>query len=93
MEEEERAGRAVNSEEAAKLPSLRQRMDIDDSDIIITGATNTRISRQQVMEVNYVVGSSSLLTYSILFRIGNVNSFLVFIKFAICSPCKGMILV
>ncbi|MPC37820.1 Transmembrane protein C9orf91 [Portunus trituberculatus] len=47
MEEEERAGRAVNSEEAAKLPSLRQRMDIDDSDIIITGATNTRISRQQ----------------------------------------------
>lgn len=49
IEEEERAGRAVNSEEAAKLPSLRQRMDIDDSDIIITGATNTRISRQQVM--------------------------------------------
>lgn len=47
MEEEERAGRAVNSEEAGKLPSLRQRMDIDDSDIIITGATNTRISRQQ----------------------------------------------
>ncbi|KAG0712340.1 Transmembrane protein 268 [Chionoecetes opilio] len=47
MEEEERAGRAVNSEEGAKLPSLRQRMDIDDSDIIITGATNTRISRQQ----------------------------------------------
>lgn len=55
MEEEERAGRAVNSEEAAKLPSLRQRMDIDDSDIIITGATNTRISRQQVMVVNGLV--------------------------------------
>lgn len=49
MEEEERAGRAVNSEEAAKLPSLRERMDINDSDIIITGATNTHVSRQQVL--------------------------------------------
>lgn len=47
IEQEERAGRTVNSEEA-KMSPLHQRMDIDDSDIIITGATNTRISRQQV---------------------------------------------
>ncbi|XP_047472842.1 transmembrane protein 268-like isoform X1 [Penaeus chinensis] len=46
IEQEERAGRTVNSEEA-KMSPLHQRMDIDDSDIIITGATNTRISRQQ----------------------------------------------
>lgn len=86
MEEEERAGRAVNSEEAAKLPSLRQRMDIDDSDIIITGATNTRISRQQVKIVSDMVGS----TCTILFRIGNMNSFLVIIEFAICSSFKSI---
>ncbi|XP_064078146.1 transmembrane protein 268-like isoform X1 [Macrobrachium nipponense] len=46
IEQEERAGRTVNSEEN-KVSPLHQRMDIDDSDIIITGATNTRISRQQ----------------------------------------------
>ncbi|XP_042225200.1 transmembrane protein 268-like isoform X2 [Homarus americanus] len=46
IEQEERAGRNVNSDEA-KMTPLRDRMDIDDSDIIITGATNTRISRQQ----------------------------------------------
>ncbi|XP_071545600.1 transmembrane protein 268 isoform X2 [Panulirus ornatus] len=46
IEQEERAGRTVNSSEA-KMTPLRERMDIDDSDIIITGATNTRISRQQ----------------------------------------------
>lgn len=54
IEEEERAGRSVArgeggaAAEAAKIPSLSQRFDIDDSDIIITGTTNTRISRQQV---------------------------------------------
>lgn len=77
MEEEERAGRAVNSEEAAKLPSLRQRMDIDDSDIIITGATNTRISRQQVMVVIEMVGTRAALTCNILLSVGNVNSYFV----------------
>nr|XP_045605734.1 transmembrane protein 268-like isoform X3 [Procambarus clarkii]XP_045605735.1 transmembrane protein 268-like isoform X3 [Procambarus clarkii] len=46
IEQEERAGRNVNNDEAKSTP-LRDRMDIDDSDIIITGATNTRISRQQ----------------------------------------------
>ncbi|KAK3878941.1 hypothetical protein Pcinc_016481 [Petrolisthes cinctipes] len=53
IEEEERAGRSVGrgeggaAAEAAKIPSLSQRLDIDDSDIIVTGTTNTRISRQQ----------------------------------------------
>ncbi|XP_053641680.1 transmembrane protein 268 isoform X3 [Cherax quadricarinatus] len=46
IEQEERAGRNVNNDET-KMTPLRERLDIDDSDIIITGATNRRISRQQ----------------------------------------------
>ncbi|CAL4065004.1 unnamed protein product, partial [Meganyctiphanes norvegica] len=48
IEAEESAGHTVNSEESKMgAQSLSHRMDIDDSDIIITGSTNTRISRQQ----------------------------------------------
>ena len=42
--------RALSSAEGSPgaRPGLQTRLDIDDPDIIISGATNTRISRQQV---------------------------------------------
>ncbi|CAB3368586.1 Hypothetical predicted protein [Cloeon dipterum] len=48
---EERIGRVVGREETAeerrKRVQLQERMDIDDSDIIIQGANTTRLSRKQ----------------------------------------------
>lgn len=55
IEREEREGRVIGgSEEANELNrqrELQQRMDIDDSDIVIQGSTTTRISRKQVNHV------------------------------------------
>ncbi|XP_011154407.1 transmembrane protein 268 isoform X2 [Harpegnathos saltator] len=51
IEREEREGRVIgNSDDANELSrqrELQQRMDIDDSDIVIQGSTTTRISRKQ----------------------------------------------
>ncbi|KAJ8680457.1 hypothetical protein QAD02_016244 [Eretmocerus hayati] len=50
IEREEREGRVINSDEnsrSRRQHELQQRMDIDDSDIIIQGATTTRVSRKQ----------------------------------------------
>jgi len=57
IETEENANRtqtdaALNSDEQRRQRDLRLRMDIDDSDIVVTGANPTRISRKQV---SYVV--------------------------------------
>ncbi|KAG7199243.1 hypothetical protein KM043_018112 [Ampulex compressa] len=50
IEREEREGRLIGGEgitEMRKKRDLQQRMDIDDSDIVIQGSTTTRISRKQ----------------------------------------------
>ncbi|XP_059478623.1 transmembrane protein 268 isoform X2 [Neocloeon triangulifer] len=51
IDSEERVGRVVGREETAderrKRIQLQERMDIDDSDIIIQGASTTRLSRKQ----------------------------------------------
>lgn len=51
IEREERDGRVIGedgSSEMRRKRELQQRMDIDDSDIVIQGNTTTRISRKQV---------------------------------------------
>lgn len=52
IEREEREGRVIGGEETSeaqrKREELQQRMDIDDSDIIIQGSSTTRVSRKQV---------------------------------------------
>ncbi|KAL6267687.1 hypothetical protein P5V15_000762 [Pogonomyrmex californicus] len=50
IEREEREGRIIGGDDANELSrqrELQQRMDIDDSDIVIQGSTTTRISRKQ----------------------------------------------
>ncbi|XP_014232695.1 transmembrane protein 268 isoform X1 [Trichogramma pretiosum] len=52
IEREERDGRIIgtNSDESSRAKrqrELQQRMDIDDSDIVIQGSTTTRVSRKQ----------------------------------------------
>ncbi|XP_058809246.1 transmembrane protein 268 isoform X2 [Phymastichus coffea] len=51
IEREEREGRLIgNNDESSRSRrqrELQQRMDIDDSDIVIQGATTTRVSRKQ----------------------------------------------
>ncbi|XP_046834988.1 transmembrane protein 268 isoform X1 [Vespa crabro] len=49
IEREECEGRTIRSNEndAQRKRELQQRMDIDDSDIVIQGSTTTRISRKQ----------------------------------------------
>lgn len=47
IEEDGRTASAAGTVETAG-PSLQTRLDVDDPDIIIAGATNTRISREQV---------------------------------------------
>ncbi|XP_072754634.1 uncharacterized protein [Anoplolepis gracilipes] len=52
IEREEREGRVIGSggddgNELTRQRELQQRMDIDDSDIVIQGSTTTRISRKQ----------------------------------------------
>lgn len=50
IEREEREGRVIGGDDASDLNrqrELQQRMDIDDSDIVIQGSTTTRISRKQ----------------------------------------------
>ncbi|XP_025990035.2 transmembrane protein 268 isoform X2 [Solenopsis invicta] len=50
IEREEREGRVIGGDDASDLSrqrELQQRMDIDDSDIVIQGSTTTRISRKQ----------------------------------------------
>ncbi|XP_046735866.1 transmembrane protein 268 isoform X1 [Diprion similis] len=50
IEREEREGRVIGGDEAAeskRRQDLQQRMDIDDSDIVIQGSTTTRVSRKQ----------------------------------------------
>jgi len=54
IEREEREGRVIGDDDASDLSrqrELQQRMDIDDSDIVIQGSTTTRISRKQVNRV------------------------------------------
>lgn len=51
IEREEREGRVIGEDgnsEMRRKRELQQRMDIDDSDIVIQGNTTTRISRKQV---------------------------------------------
>ena len=49
IEAEENANQAErNPEEQRRHSEFQSRMDIDDSDIIVTGANTTRISRKQV---------------------------------------------
>lgn len=50
IEREECEGRTIRSNEndTQRKRELQQRMDIDDSDIVIQGSTTTRISRKQV---------------------------------------------
>ena len=45
---EENAGQTDNPGDQRRQRELRSRMDIDDSDIVVTGANTTRISRKQV---------------------------------------------
>lgn len=57
IEREEREGRIIggggdDGSELSRQRELQQRMDIDDSDIVIQGSTTTRISRKQVSRVN-----------------------------------------
>ncbi|XP_012278321.1 transmembrane protein 268 isoform X2 [Orussus abietinus] len=49
IEREEREGRIIGDEtsETRRKRELHQRMDIDDSDIVIQGSTTTRLSRKQ----------------------------------------------
>ncbi|XP_044014850.1 transmembrane protein 268 isoform X2 [Aphidius gifuensis] len=51
IEREEREGRVIGGEETSeaqrKRQELQQRMDIDDSDIVIQGSSTTRVSRKQ----------------------------------------------
>ncbi|XP_018371053.1 PREDICTED: uncharacterized protein LOC108766331 isoform X2 [Trachymyrmex cornetzi] len=50
IEREEREGRIIGGDDANDINrqrELQQRMDIDDSDIVIQGSTTTRISRKQ----------------------------------------------
>lgn len=50
IEAEERDGRAIGEDESSKArraKDMQQRMDIDDSDIVIQGSTITRLSRKQ----------------------------------------------
>ncbi|XP_011502937.1 PREDICTED: uncharacterized protein LOC105366256 isoform X2 [Ceratosolen solmsi marchali] len=50
IEQEEQAGRAIDTNENSRSQrqrELQQRMDIDDSDIVIQGNTTTRVSRKQ----------------------------------------------
>ncbi|XP_014468797.1 PREDICTED: transmembrane protein C9orf91 homolog isoform X2 [Dinoponera quadriceps] len=51
IEREEREGRVIgggdDASELSRQRELQQRMDIDDSDIVIQGSTTTRISRKQ----------------------------------------------
>ncbi|XP_071577493.1 uncharacterized protein [Temnothorax nylanderi] len=50
IEREEREGRVIGGDDVSDLSrqrELQQRMDIDDSDIVIQGSTTTRISRKQ----------------------------------------------
>lgn len=52
IEKEEREGRPINreltAEERRSRMQFQQRMDIDDTDIIIQGANTTKVSRKQV---------------------------------------------
>lgn len=52
IEREEREGRVIGGEETNDMQrrrqELQQRMDIDDTDIVIQGSTTTRLSRKQV---------------------------------------------
>ena len=59
IELEEREGRAIGEDENSKArrkQDLQQRMDIDDSDIVIQGSTTTRLSRKQVSNLNQHMG-------------------------------------
>ncbi|CAG5095252.1 Similar to Tmem268: Transmembrane protein 268 (Mus musculus) [Cotesia congregata] len=51
IEREEREGRVIGGEETNEMQrrrqELQQRMDIDDTDIVIQGSTTTRLSRKQ----------------------------------------------
>ncbi|XP_051159361.1 uncharacterized protein LOC127280435 isoform X4 [Leptopilina boulardi] len=50
IEAEERDGRAIGEDESSKArraKDMQQRMDIDDTDIVIQGSTITRLSRKQ----------------------------------------------
>ncbi|XP_014217095.1 transmembrane protein 268 [Copidosoma floridanum] len=50
IDREEREGRVLGNDEGMRTrrqQELQQRMDIDDSDIVIQGATTTRVSRKQ----------------------------------------------
>lgn len=78
IEREEREGRIIggadDASELSRQRELQQRMDIDDSDIVIQGSTTTRISRKQVN----VSSSFSLLPYRIFFYM--FKSFVFFIS-------------
>lgn len=64
IEREEREGRVIGGDDANELSrqrELQQRMDIDDSDIVIQGSTTTRISRKQVNRVILLTFLAELL--------------------------------
>lgn len=76
IEREEREGRVIGGDDASELSrqqELQQRMDIDDSDIVIQGSTTTRISRKQVNRVILLI-----FNYFIYFRM--IKVFLNFIS-------------
>lgn len=56
MEAEENAASRTenNPEEQRRQREMHQRMDIDDSDIVVAGANPTRISRKQVSAFIFV---------------------------------------
>ncbi|XP_017882079.1 uncharacterized protein LOC108626116 isoform X3 [Ceratina calcarata] len=61
IEREEREGRVIGEDghsEMHRKRELQQRMDIDDSDIVIQGSTTTRISRKQLDKRQHI-----LITY------------------------------
>lgn len=68
IEREEREGRVIGGDDASDLSrqrELQQRMDIDDSDIVIQGSTTTRISRKQVNRVILLYNLFGLITFYI----------------------------
>lgn len=65
---------------------LQQRMDIDDSDIVIQGNTTTRISRKQVYNILYLQNFNNIYiikTFIIYIYRKNIFFFLFFVNFTI----------
>lgn len=68
IEREEREGRVIggvgdDGSELNRQRELQQRMDIDDSDIVIQGSTTTRISRKQVSRMISTIFFLQLLLF------------------------------